>query len=52
MHRTLGLDVLACPRCGGRVRVVATIQDPAVMPAFLAHRSLAPGPDISGPAPP
>ena len=27
MHRALGLDVLACPRCGGRLRLVATIQD-------------------------
>jgi hypothetical protein len=31
MHRALGLDVLACPRCGGRLRVVATIQDPAIV---------------------
>jgi len=23
-------DVLACPRCGGRMRVVATIEDPVV----------------------
>ena len=47
MHRTV-----ACRRGGGRLRVVATIQDPAVVRAFLAHLPLAPGPDILGPAPP
>jgi len=29
MHRTLDLAVLAWPRCGGRLCIVATIQDPA-----------------------
>ena len=28
MHRVLDLDVLACPRCGGRLRVLATVQAP------------------------
>jgi len=52
MRRVLALDVLACPRCGGRLRVIATIQDPAVVRAFLAHLGLAPSPDSPGPAPP
>ena len=30
MRRVLALDVLACPRCGGRLRVIATVQHPAV----------------------
>jgi len=51
MRHVFDLDVLACPRCGGRVRVVATIQDPAVVRAFLAYLTLAPGPDLPGPAP-
>ena len=46
------LDVLACPRCGGRLRIIATIQDPAIVRAILAHLGLAPGPDSPGPAPP
>ena len=29
MRRVFDLDVLACPRCGGRLRVLATVQDPA-----------------------
>lgn len=30
MHRVFALDVLACPRCAGRLRVIAIVQDPAV----------------------
>ena len=26
LRRVLALDVLACPRCGGRLRVIATVQ--------------------------
>ena len=29
MRRSLGLDVTACPRCGGRLRLIALIDDPA-----------------------
>jgi hypothetical protein len=52
MHRVFALDVLACPRCGGRLRVIATVQDPAVVRTILAHLGLAPDPDSPGPAPP
>jgi hypothetical protein len=51
MHRVFALDVPTCPRCGGRLRVIATVQDPAVMRATLANLGLAPGPDSPGPAP-
>jgi hypothetical protein len=27
MRRVFDLDVLACPRCGGRLQVIATVQD-------------------------
>jgi hypothetical protein len=30
MHRAFAIDVLACPHCGGRLRVIATIYNPAV----------------------
>jgi hypothetical protein len=36
MHRVFALDVLACPRCGGRLRVIATVQDPLAVQAILA----------------
>ncbi len=31
MRRSLGLDVLAYPRCGGRLTLIALIEDPAVI---------------------
>ena len=52
MHRVLNLDVLACPRCGGRLRVIATVQDPAVVRAILTPLGLAPGSDRPDPGPP
>jgi Putative transposase len=30
MRRAFGLDVLACPRCGGRLRLLGTIEDAAI----------------------
>src|SRR6266481_2121131 len=37
MHRAFGIDVLACPQCGGRLRLIATLHDPAVIRKILAH---------------
>ena len=52
MRRAFALDVLACPRCGGRLRVIATVEDPVRVRQILAARrpaeTLGPGP----PAPP
>ena len=28
MQRAFEIDVLACPRCGGRLRLIATVEDP------------------------
>jgi uncharacterized protein YbaR (Trm112 family) len=52
MRRVFDLDVLACPRCGGRLRVIATIQDPLAVQAILAHLARARVADPPGPAPP
>jgi hypothetical protein len=40
MRRTLGLDVLACPKCGGRMRVIATIEDAEVAGKILRAMGL------------
>ena len=40
MRRSLGLDVLACPRCGGRLTLIALIEDPAVIVRLLGHLGL------------
>jgi hypothetical protein len=37
MRLTFGLDVLACSRCGGRLKHVATILDPRVARRILEH---------------
>jgi len=34
MRHTFGVDVLANARCGGRMRVVATIEDPSSSGGF------------------
>jgi hypothetical protein len=41
MRRAFEADVLACPRCGGRMTVLATIEDPAVIHRILTHLGLA-----------
>ncbi|MGB7217443.1 MAG: transposase [Vicinamibacterales bacterium] len=40
MRRTFGFDVLACPRCGGRLRLVALIEQAAVIERILHHLDL------------
>ena len=40
MRRSLGLDVLACPSCGGTLQLIALIEDPAVIQRVLRHLGL------------
>ena len=40
MRRSLGLDVLACPGCGGRLGLIAVIHNPAVVARILRHLGL------------
>jgi hypothetical protein len=35
MRRASDIDVLACPRCGGRLRLIATVEDPDAIRAIL-----------------
>jgi hypothetical protein len=37
MQRAYAQDVLVCPRGGGAVRLLAVVQDPAVMEKILKH---------------
>lgn len=41
MQRAFAIDVLACSRCGGRLRLIATVHDPRVIRQILAHLPLA-----------
>ncbi len=52
MRRAFAIDVLACPNCGGRMRLIATIHDPAVIREILAHLGLSQSGKSPGPAPP
>ena len=36
MRRAFEIDVLACPRYGGRLRLLATVEDPDAIRAILA----------------
>ncbi len=40
MRRSFGFDVLARPRCGGRLRLIALIEDPSVVERFRRHLGL------------
>jgi Putative transposase/Transposase zinc-binding domain len=40
MQRTFGLDVLTCPRCGGRLRLMALLEQEAVIKRVLKHLGL------------
>jgi hypothetical protein len=40
MRRAFDLDVLRCPRCAGRMELIATIDDPAVIHRILTHLGL------------
>lgn len=53
LRRTLAIDVLACPDCGGRLRLVTTLSDRAVIETILAHLGLPlvpPSPALPRPA--
>jgi len=40
MRRTFDIDVLRCPNCGGRMKLIAVIEDPKVIRKILEHLRL------------
>ena len=40
IRHVFDLDVLRCPRCAGRMQLIATIDDPVVIQRILAHLAL------------
>ena len=53
MERVFGVDVLVCPECGGRRRLIALIEDPAVIHRILTHLGLPTAPPaLHPPRPP
>ncbi len=49
-RRSFAIDVLACSDRGGRLRLIATLDDPAVIRKILAHLGLAHSGQSPGPA--
>jgi hypothetical protein len=49
LHRAFEFDILDCPDCGGRLRLVATIEQRAVIEKILAHLGMPV--DLPSPAP-
>ena len=37
LHASLGIDALICPRCQGRMRVIALVREPSEIRRFLAN---------------
>ncbi|MCK9459116.1 MAG: transposase [Proteobacteria bacterium] len=50
MRRTFGYDVMACLECGGRMRLIAMIEEPAVIAKILSHLGLPTEPPVAKPA--
>jgi hypothetical protein len=50
MRRTFGFDVLACPRCGGRLRLIALIERATVIGRILRHLGVSTETPASRPA--
>jgi hypothetical protein len=41
LKRVFGIDIETCERCGGAVKIIASIEDPTVIEKILAHLGLA-----------
>jgi hypothetical protein len=52
MRRIFAIDVLACAGCGGRLRFLATIEDPPIVAKILAHLGLPTAEPVLTPARP
>ena len=51
LHQVIG-EHLACPHCGGRLRLIATLHDPAIIRKILACLGHSQSGQSPGPAPP
>ena len=37
LKRVFAIDIATCPRCGGKLKVIACIEDPDVVATILEH---------------
>jgi hypothetical protein len=40
LMRQLGIDVETCPRCGGKMKIIALVRDPQSIARYLRHLGL------------
>jgi hypothetical protein len=40
LKRVFDIDIEHCPHCGGRLKIIAAIEDPAVIAEILTHLNL------------
>jgi hypothetical protein len=52
LKRTMGLDALACPRCGGRLEPIVEILEPGAVAKILRSMGLPDSPPPVSPARP
>ena len=50
LRRVFNLDMECCPNCGGKVKVVAAIEEPGVIKKILTYLGLSPHPPPKSPA--
>jgi hypothetical protein len=50
LRRTFAVDIESCPRCGGRMRLLAVITDPHSVARFLRHSGDPTDPPLRAPA--
>ena len=50
LQPTMGLDVMACPRCGGRLEPIAEILEPGAVAKILRSMGLPDTPPLLSPA--
>ena len=40
LKRVVGIDIEHCPQCGGALKIIAAIEEPAVIVRILTHLGL------------
>ena len=50
LKRVFDIDIAQCPHCGGQLKLMAAIEEPAVIVRILTHLGLAAEPPTRAPA--
>ena len=50
LKRVFGIEIETCEQCGGKIQVLASIEDPAVIGKILGHLAARDLPAAAGPS--